>query len=91
MELGRNILVASDQWGFIVDHQVIERQRVVCLDAYYIDKYEVTNDQYKNLLKRLDIVYHVVGMTQGSIVPICLLWTLRGMMPSNMQNGRGSD
>ena len=26
VELGHNILVASDQWGFIVEHQVIERQ-----------------------------------------------------------------
>ena len=31
VELGRNILVASDQWGFIVDHQVIERQAEVSL------------------------------------------------------------
>src|SRR3989339_227207 len=31
VELGHNILVASDQWGFIVDHQVIERQADVSL------------------------------------------------------------
>jgi len=31
VELGRNILVASDQGGFIVDHQVIERQAEVSL------------------------------------------------------------
>ena len=29
--MGRNILVASDQWGFVVDHQVIERQAEVSL------------------------------------------------------------
>jgi IS5 family transposase len=31
VELGHNILVASDQWGFIVEHQVIERQADVSL------------------------------------------------------------
>jgi len=31
VELGRNILVASDQWGFVVDHQVVERQAEVSL------------------------------------------------------------
>jgi len=31
VELGHNILVASDQWGFIVEHQVVERQADVSL------------------------------------------------------------
>ena len=31
VELWRNILVASDQWGFVVDHQVVERQAEVSL------------------------------------------------------------
>lgn len=31
MELEHNILVASDQWGFIIEHQVIERQAEVSL------------------------------------------------------------
>jgi len=31
VELGHNILVASDQWGFIVEHQVLERQADVSL------------------------------------------------------------
>jgi hypothetical protein len=31
VELGHNILVASDQWGFIVEHQVIEREADVSL------------------------------------------------------------
>ncbi len=26
VELGHNILVTSDQWGFIVDHVVVEKQ-----------------------------------------------------------------
>ena len=31
VELWRNILVAIDQWGFTVDHQVIERQAEVSI------------------------------------------------------------
>ncbi|MBW7899401.1 hypothetical protein B188_28590 [Candidatus Brocadiaceae bacterium B188] len=31
MDLWRNILVASDQWGFIIEHQVVERQADVLL------------------------------------------------------------
>ena len=31
VKLWRNILVAIDQWGFAVDHQVIERQAEVSL------------------------------------------------------------
>ena len=31
MELGHNILVASDQWGFVVEHRVIEREADVSL------------------------------------------------------------
>ena len=31
VELWRNILVAIDQWGFTVDHQVIERQAEVSM------------------------------------------------------------
>ncbi len=31
VELGHTILVASDQWGFIVEHQVLERQADVSL------------------------------------------------------------
>ena len=38
VELGHNILVASDQWGFIVDHQVIERQADVLLSIPLADR-----------------------------------------------------
>ena len=38
MELGHNILVASDQWGFIVEHQVIERQAEVSLSIPLADR-----------------------------------------------------
>lgn len=31
VELGHNILVASDQWGFIIEHQVTQRQAEVSL------------------------------------------------------------
>ena len=31
VELGHNILVASDQWGFVVEHRVIEREADVSL------------------------------------------------------------
>ena len=31
MELGHSILVASDQWGFIVEHQVVEKEAEVSL------------------------------------------------------------
>ena len=38
VELGHNILVASDQWGFIVEHQVIERQAEVSLSIPLADR-----------------------------------------------------
>ena len=38
VELGHNILVASDQWGFIVEHQVIERQAGVSLSIPLADR-----------------------------------------------------
>jgi hypothetical protein len=38
VELGRNILVASDQWGFIVEHQVVERQAEVSLAIPLADR-----------------------------------------------------
>jgi hypothetical protein len=38
VELGHNILVASDQWGFIVGHEVIERQAEVSLSIPLADR-----------------------------------------------------
>ena len=38
VELGHNILVASDQWGFIVEHQVIEKQAEVSLSIPLADR-----------------------------------------------------
>ena len=38
VELGRNILVASDQWGFIAEHQVIEKQAEVLLSIPLADR-----------------------------------------------------
>jgi len=38
VELGHNILVASDQWGFIVEYQVIERQAEVSLSLPLADR-----------------------------------------------------
>ena len=38
MELGHNILVTSDQWGFIVEHQVVERQAEVSLSIPLADR-----------------------------------------------------
>src|SRR3989339_901765 len=38
VELGHNILVASDQWGFIVDHQVVEKQADVSLAISLADR-----------------------------------------------------
>jgi transposase, IS5 family len=38
VELGRNILVASGQWGFIVYHQVVERQAEVSLTIPLADR-----------------------------------------------------
>ncbi|MBW7899100.1 hypothetical protein B188_26220 [Candidatus Brocadiaceae bacterium B188] len=38
VELGHNILVASDQWGFFVEQRVIERQAEVLLPIPLADK-----------------------------------------------------
>ena len=38
VELGHNILVTSDQWGFIVEHQVVERQAEVSLSIPLADR-----------------------------------------------------
>lgn len=38
VELGHNILVASDQWGFIVDHLVVEKQADVSLSIPLADR-----------------------------------------------------
>ena len=38
VELGHNILVASDQWGFIVEHQIVERQAEVSLSIPLADR-----------------------------------------------------
>ncbi|OQZ01680.1 MAG: ISNCY family transposase [Candidatus Brocadia sp. UTAMX2] len=38
VELGHNILVASDQWGFIVEHQVVESQAEVSLSIPLADR-----------------------------------------------------
>ncbi len=37
-ELGHNILVTSDQWGFIVDHRVVEKQADVSLSIPLVDR-----------------------------------------------------
>jgi hypothetical protein len=38
VELGHNILVTSDQWGFIVDHVVVEKQADVSLSIPLADR-----------------------------------------------------
>ncbi len=38
VELGHNILVASDPWGFIVEHQVIEKEAEVLLSIPLSDR-----------------------------------------------------
>src|SRR3989337_4442628 len=38
VELWRNILVASDQWGFIMDHLVVEKQADVSLAIPLADR-----------------------------------------------------
>ena len=38
VELGHNILVTSDQWGFIVDHKVVEKQADVSLSIPLADR-----------------------------------------------------
>ena len=38
VELGHNILVASDQWGFVVEHRVIERDADVSLSIPLADR-----------------------------------------------------
>jgi len=38
VELGHNILVASDQWGFIVEHLVVEKQADVSLSIPLADR-----------------------------------------------------
>jgi hypothetical protein len=38
VELGHNILVSSDQWGFIVEHQVIERDAEVSFSIPLADR-----------------------------------------------------
>jgi hypothetical protein len=38
VELGHNILVASDQWGFIIHHQVIEKHAEVSLSIPLADR-----------------------------------------------------
>ena len=38
VELGHNILVTSDQWGFIVEHQVVEREAEVSLSIPLADR-----------------------------------------------------
>ncbi|MBE7445930.1 MAG: hypothetical protein HS132_12035 [Planctomycetia bacterium] len=38
VELGHNILVTSDRWGFIVDHVVVEKQADVSLSIPLTDR-----------------------------------------------------
>jgi len=38
VELGHNILVTSDQWGFIVDHKVVKKQADVSLSIPLADR-----------------------------------------------------
>ena len=51
VELGHNILVTSDQWGFIVDHVVVEKQADVSLAIPLVDR--LLNRYGKGVIKSI--------------------------------------